>query len=194
LPRKRDIEAAIAAYNATDPEALLPPEAARLLAVMFRRSSMCQRGVADLAAEGFDRRILPRLLRALGEAGLLSKERRFGQGTANIYRLHLPPLVRRREKVFGPTRDDITAAVAAYDRANPLAPLPRNTARLLIAMFPAGEIRQWSLDAIAAQGFSRRHLPATLNRLVRLGFLTWETGTGGAPPTFQLHLPPLVRR
>jgi hypothetical protein len=89
-----------------------------------------------------------------------------------------------------PTRDDIAAAVAAYDHANPLAPLPRNTVRLLVAMFPRGDICQLSLDAIAAQGFSRRHLPATLNRLVRLGFLTWETGVGGAPHTFRLHLPP----
>jgi hypothetical protein len=37
LPRKRDIEAAVAAHNATDgpKQTLLPPEAARLLAVMF---------------------------------------------------------------------------------------------------------------------------------------------------------------
>ena len=33
------IEAAIAAYNDADPEALLPPDAARLLGVMFRRST-----------------------------------------------------------------------------------------------------------------------------------------------------------
>ena len=33
-------------------------------------------------------------------------------------------------------RDDIVAAVAAYDSANPSAPLPRNTARLLVVMFP----------------------------------------------------------
>ena len=78
-------------------------------------------------------------------------------------------------------RRDIEAAIAAYNADQ--------AARLLIAMFPAGEIRQWSLDAIAAQGFSRRHLPATLNRLVRLGFLTWETGIQGARPTFHLHLP-----
>jgi hypothetical protein len=60
-----EIEAAIAAYNNTDPEMLLPPEAARLLTIMFRRSGVCQRRLDDLAAEGFDRRTLPRLLRAL---------------------------------------------------------------------------------------------------------------------------------
>jgi hypothetical protein len=92
LPRKRDIGAAVVAYNGTDPEALLPPEAAQLLAAMFRRSSMCQRSLDDLAAEGFDRRSLPRMLRALGDAGFLSKER--GHGTPSTYQLHLPP--RRR--------------------------------------------------------------------------------------------------
>ena len=33
-------------------------------------------------------------------------------------------------------RDEIVAAVAAYDSANPLSPLPRNAALLLAAMFP----------------------------------------------------------
>jgi hypothetical protein len=93
LPRKRDIEAAVAAYNATDPEALLPPEAARLLAVVFRRNSVCQRSLDDLAAEGFDGRILIYLLRALVEAGFLSKVR--SPGFPNTYRLHLPPRRRR---------------------------------------------------------------------------------------------------
>jgi hypothetical protein len=100
--RRRDIEAAIEAYNATDPDMLLPLEAARLLAVMFRRSSVCQRTVASLAAETSDTiRIVARLLRMLVEAGFLSKERRLGArehrlgAVANVYRLHLPRLVRR---------------------------------------------------------------------------------------------------
>jgi hypothetical protein len=91
LPRKRDIEAAIAAYNATDPEMLLPPEAARLLTVMFARGSVCERSLDALADEGFNRRVLPRLLGALAKAGFLSKERRLGP-FPNIYRLHLPPV------------------------------------------------------------------------------------------------------
>jgi hypothetical protein len=90
LPSKRDIEAAIAAYNATDPEALLPPEAARLLAVMFSRGSVCRRSLDDLAAEGIDRRSVSRLLRALVEAGFLSKERGVNRAP-NTYHLHLPP-------------------------------------------------------------------------------------------------------
>jgi hypothetical protein len=96
LPRKRDIEAAIAAHNATDgpKQTLLPPEAARLLAVMFPRTSVCQTRLDDLAAMGFDRRILPRLLRALIDAGFLSKEPSQGP-IISTYRLHLPPQVLR---------------------------------------------------------------------------------------------------
>ena len=94
MPRKRDIEAAIAAYDATDREFRLPPAVGRLLAVMFPRGgSVSQRSLDALAAEGFDRRGVPRLLRALIEAGFLSKERQSGLGVANIYRMHLPPRV-----------------------------------------------------------------------------------------------------
>ena len=53
-------------------------------------------------------------------------------------------------------RDDIAAAVAAYDRDHPDAPLPRNAARLLAVMFPSEDVCQRSLEAIAAEGFSRR--------------------------------------
>jgi hypothetical protein len=93
LPRKRDIEAAIAAHNSsTDSKTpLLPPTAVQLLAVMFRRSSVCQRRLDDLTAEGFDRTTLRRLLRALIEAGLLSRERGPGLSGVNVYQLHLPP-------------------------------------------------------------------------------------------------------
>ena len=88
-------------------------------------------------------------------------------------------------------RDEITAAVAAYDSANPLAPLPRNAARLLAAMFPVEDECQRSLDAIAAAGFSRKHLPGTLRRLVQAGFLSREFGAGITPDTYHLHLPPV---
>ena len=91
MPRRKEIEAAIAAYNAADPETLLPPDAARLLSVMFRRSSVCQRSVAHLAAEASDTmRLVKRLLRILLEAGFLAKPPGAGRAPA-IYRLHLPP-------------------------------------------------------------------------------------------------------
>jgi hypothetical protein len=95
LPRKRDIEAAIAAYNRDDRERfVLPPEAARLLAAMFRTDTVCHRTLPSLMAEGFGRQTIIRLLESLVLAGFLSKEP--GQrGVVRTYRLHLPPLVRQ---------------------------------------------------------------------------------------------------
>ena len=92
--RREEIEAAIAAHNATDREPHLPPIATRLLATMFSHSDVCQRSLDSLAREGIDRRAVSRLLRALVEAGFLSKEESLGR-VPNIYHLHLPPLVRR---------------------------------------------------------------------------------------------------
>jgi hypothetical protein len=89
-------------------------------------------------------------------------------------------------------RDEIAAAVAAYERANPLTPLPRNAAQLLTALFTDGDVYRGSLDDVAALGFSRQHLPATLKRLAKAGFLSF--GAGSAPDTYRQHLPPLVRR
>ena len=85
-------------------------------------------------------------------------------------------------------RDEIVAAVAAHDAANPLAQLPRSAARLLIAMFPSGDACQRSLDALAAQGFGRQHLPRTLYRLTTAGFVSRQ-----GLDTYRLHLPPVRR-
>ena len=41
-------------------------------------------------------------------------------------------------------RDDIAAAVAAYDRDHPDAPMPRNAARLLAVMFRSEDVCQRS--------------------------------------------------
>jgi hypothetical protein len=90
MPRRREIEAAIAAYNDADRETLLPRNAARLLIAMFPAVDICQRSLDSLAGEGFDRRNLPRLVRSLIDAGFLSKEQSPGR-VANTYRLHLPP-------------------------------------------------------------------------------------------------------
>jgi hypothetical protein len=92
-----------------------------------------------------------------------------------------------------PRRTKIEAAIAAHNAttADRELGLPPAAGRLLAVMFPrGGSVCQRSLDALAAEGFSRRQLPATLNRLVRLGLLTWESGIGGAPHTFRLNLPP----
>jgi hypothetical protein len=94
VTRRADIEAAIAAHNSADRETLLPPSAAQLLSVMFRRSSVCQRTLDDLASEGFSKRILSLLLRSLVEAGFVSRQRDRGTGASYSYRLHLPPVRR----------------------------------------------------------------------------------------------------
>ena len=89
-------------------------------------------------------------------------------------------------------RDDIAAAVAAYDGANPSVPLPRNAARLLAVMFPSEDVCQRSQEAIAAEGFSRDRLPAMLRRLVEAGFLSRHR-VAGVPDTYRLQLPALVQ-
>jgi hypothetical protein len=91
-------------------------------------------------------------------------------------------------------RDAITAAIAAYDQANPQAPLPRNTARLLTVMFASGDMCHRSLDDIAAEGeFDRARLPRALRRLVEAQLLSRERGSGSVPHTYYLHLPPRRR-
>jgi hypothetical protein len=92
-----------------------------------------------------------------------------------------------------PRREEIEAAVAAYDRANPLAPLPPAAVRLLAAMFPTEDVCHRSLEALMAEGFTRT-LPRTLRRLEAAGFLSRQRGSAAIPDTYRLHLPPLVRR
>jgi hypothetical protein len=93
MPRKRDIEAAIAAYSDTDDGLLLlPSDAARLLAVMFPRRSIWQGRFEDLVAAGIDRDTLRKLLRGLVDAGFFSTTGE--QGMPPTYHLHLPPVRR----------------------------------------------------------------------------------------------------
>ena len=49
-------------------------------------------------------------------------------------------------------RKAIIAAVGAYNRAHPLAPLPHSAARLLAVMFASDDVCRWSLEALAAEG------------------------------------------
>ena len=89
--------AAIAAHNSTVPVRWgLPPEAARLLTVLFPRGDVCQRTVESLAAEGFDQNKAIRLLGALIGGGFVSRDNPGpGRGRTSTYHLHLPPLARR---------------------------------------------------------------------------------------------------
>jgi hypothetical protein len=93
MPSRRD-EIADAAYNATNPQPLLTPDALHLLAAMFADADICQRNRESLASEGFSRGTIALLLHDLTETGFLSKTGGTGR-SPNTYRLHLPPLVRR---------------------------------------------------------------------------------------------------
>jgi hypothetical protein len=84
-------------------------------------------------------------------------------------------------------RDEIEAAVATYDQAN----LPRNIARLLIAMFAASDVCQRSQCDLIGEGFSKSRLPGALRHLTDAGFLTRQRGTSRVPDTWRLHLPPV---
>jgi len=90
-------------------------------------------------------------------------------------------------------RDEIAAAVATFDSANPKARLPRSTLPLLSAMFPIEDVCQRSLQDIAAEGFDRKRLAANLRRLAEAGFLSRTPGSGSEPDTYRLHLPPVQR-
>ena len=57
-------------------------------------------------------------------------------------------------------RDEITAAVAAYDRDHPDAPMPRNAGRLLAVMFPSEDVCHRSMEDIAKRRLRQKeHLP-----------------------------------
>src|SRR5215472_17069108 len=90
-------------------------------------------------------------------------------------------------------RDDIAAAVAAYDRANPKARLPRTAALLLAAMFPSEDVCPKSQDDIPAEGFSRDSMPGFLRRLEKAGFITRERKSAPVKDLFRMQLPPLQR-
>jgi hypothetical protein len=92
--------------------------------------------------------------------------------------------------VVAARREAIAAAVDAYNRAHPESPLPRPAARLLATMFPSDDVCQRSLDDLAGEGFDRkRALPATLRRLVEVGFLSRHQTSTRQPLIYRLHLP-----
>ena len=90
-PRRREeISAAVAVWNQAHPEAPLPSNTVRLLAVMFAAGDVCQRSLAAIAAEGFSRENLPETLRRLVEAGILTRQQGVGR-IANAYHLAIGP-------------------------------------------------------------------------------------------------------
>ena len=71
--------------------------------------------------------------------------------------------------------------------------LPRNTTRLLAAMFPSEDECKRSQEALAAEGFSRNGLSATLRHLLEAGFVSKQRGSASIPDTYRLRLPALVQ-
>ena len=84
--RRDAVFTAVEAHNRTHPAAPLPRPAARLLAVMFATHDVCCLSQQALAAEGFNKKSLPKVLQTLVEAGFVSRQ----AGTSRVpdtYRL-----------------------------------------------------------------------------------------------------------
>jgi hypothetical protein len=89
-------------------------------------------------------------------------------------------------------RDAITEAVAAYNEVNQRDRLPRNAARVLIAMFPFSDVCQRSVTSLLllVAGLEAKTLRKLLRTLIRAGLLSNEPGRQGVVATYHLHLPP----
>ena len=85
-------------------------------------------------------------------------------------------------------RDEIAAAVEAYNRANPTARLPRRAAQLLAVMFAEADVCRLSQHDLIARGFGGT-LPRVLRALVAAGFMSRQTGTSRVPDTYRLNPP-----
>ena len=88
------------------------------------------------------------------------------------------------------SRDALVAAVAAYNRANPESPLPRNAGRLLLAMFASGDVCQLSLQVLEdVTGLSLRAIQTVLRALLTAGIVAKEeTGQGRHANRYRLLL------
>ena len=86
--RRNAIFAAIEAHNRAHPSAPLPRLSGRLLAFMFADQDVCCLSQQALRDEGFGQD-LPRVFRALVEAGLLSRQAGLAR-VPDTYRLRLP--------------------------------------------------------------------------------------------------------
>jgi hypothetical protein len=88
--RREAIAAAVETYNHAHPQAPLPRPAVRLLGVMFSRDDACRRSLEALVADGFNRKTVPEVLRALVAACFVSKQAGSSR-IPNTYRPHLLP-------------------------------------------------------------------------------------------------------
>jgi predicted transcriptional regulator len=85
-------------------------------------------------------------------------------------------------------RDDIVAAVAAYNRSH--KPLPNSAVRLLQAMFAGDDVCQQSIETLEeAAGLSRRSIQTVLRALLAAGVIAREeTRHGRHPNRYRLLL------
>ena len=89
-------------------------------------------------------------------------------------------------------RDDIAAAVAAYDRANPKRAAAAQRRTAAGRHVPAEDVCQRSLDAIAARRIRpRRGFLRPVAAPGRGRVPVQAAGLGVVPNTYRLHLPPV---
>jgi hypothetical protein len=86
-------------------------------------------------------------------------------------------------------REAIAAAIETHNRAHPKSPLPRPAARLLTVMFISDDVCRQSLEALVAEGFTRKTLPGMLGALVDAGLLSKQSDSARTPNIHRLHLP-----
>jgi hypothetical protein len=90
-------------------------------------------------------------------------------------------------------RDDIVAAVAAYNVAPRGPTVPPAATSLLTVMFADADVCQRSLEDLAKAGIDRTVVVRLLRRLLEAGVLSKQRGQGRDPTTYRLHLPPVRR-
>ena len=90
-------------------------------------------------------------------------------------------------------RDDITAAVDAYNRAHPNAPLPRPAARLLRRHVRCRRRLPAEPRGAGGGGLQRDNITRTVRALVEAGLVSRQASTSRAPYIYRLHLPAPVQ-
>jgi hypothetical protein len=88
-----------------------------------------------------------------------------------------------------PRRDDIDAAVAAYNRTTGELLLSLDAVRLLTTMFRGDDLCQRSLRSFRAEGINENTIRRLLPVLIAAGFVSKESAGRGVLSTYRLHLP-----
>jgi hypothetical protein len=86
-------------------------------------------------------------------------------------------------------RDEVAAAISAYNATGRKPLLADDAIRLLTAMFANTDVCRRNRESLAAEGFSRGTLDLLLQVLIETGFVSKERGVGRAPNTYRLLQP-----